>query len=119
MPRSHALSSHDELRALVAAAGTAQLITVAADGVPEASLLPVVWDGDRLIMHLARANGHWRTIAPGGPGLAVVTGPQAYVSPAWYPSKAEHGRVVPTWNYSAVHLAGPVTVVAAVRIFQG
>jgi transcriptional regulator len=47
---------------------------------------------------------------PGGPALAVVTGAQAYVSPAWYASKAEHGRVVPTWNYSAVHFTGRVQV---------
>ena len=36
----------------------------------------------------------------------MVTGPQAYISPSWYPSKAEHGKVVPTWNYSAIHLTG-------------
>ena len=51
---------------------------------------------------MARANAHWRAIEPGTPALAVVTGPEAYVSPAWYAAKAEHGRVVPTWNYSAV-----------------
>jgi transcriptional regulator len=59
---------------------------------------------------MARANPHWRQIAPGSPALAVVTGPQAYVSPSWYAAKAEHGRVVPTWNYSSVQLRGRVTV---------
>jgi transcriptional regulator len=59
---------------------------------------------------MARANPHWKSIDPGAPALAVVTGPQAYVSPAWYPSKDEHGRVVPTWNYTAVHFTGRVEV---------
>ena len=60
---------------------------------------------------MAKANPHWRAItedAEGTPALAVVTGSQAYVSPSWYASKAEHGRVVPTWNYSAVHFTGRV-----------
>jgi transcriptional regulator len=59
---------------------------------------------------MARANGHWRAIEPGAPALAVVTGPEAYISPGWYASKAEHGRVVPTWNYSAVQFTGRVDV---------
>ena len=74
------------------------------------TLLPVIWDDDRLVFHLARANPHWRSIEAGSPALAVVTGAEAYVSPAWYASKAEHGRVVPTWNYSAVEFRGRVEV---------
>ena len=61
--------------------------------------------------HFARANPQWRRIVDGSPALAVVTGPDAYVSPSFYATKAEHGRVVPTWNYSAVHLRGPVRIV--------
>jgi transcriptional regulator len=99
-----------EIRRLVTAVGSAQLITVSEDGYPAATLLPVLWDDDRLVFHMARANPHWRSIRPGAPALAVVTGPDAYVSPAWYASKAEHGRVVPTWNYSAVHFTGRVEV---------
>ena len=110
VPRFNALDDRDELVRLVAAVGVAQLVTVSADGRPEATLLPLLWDNDRLVFHLARANPHWRSIRPGAPALAVVTGPDAYVSPAWYPSKAEHGRVVPTWNYSAVHFTGTVEV---------
>ena len=72
--------------------------------------MPVIWDGDRLLAHLARANPQWRSIGPGSTGLAIVSGPDTYISPGWYAAKAEHGRVVPTWNYSAVHLSGPVTV---------
>ena len=98
----------DEIRRLVTSVGSAQLVTVGAEGYPAATLLPVLWDDDRLVMHMARANAHWRTIEPGSPALAVVTGAEAYVSPAWYASEGEHGRVVPTWNYSAVQFTGRV-----------
>ncbi|MCW2761787.1 MAG: transcriptional regulator [Marmoricola sp.] len=98
------------VRALVDSVGSAELITVGAEGYPVSTLLPVVWHDQRLVLHMARANPHWQSIAPGTPALAVVTGPQAYVSPAWYPSAEEHGRVVPTWNYTAVHFTGRVEV---------
>jgi transcriptional regulator len=62
----------------------------------------------RLLGHLARANPQWRTAQPGAQALAIVHGPQAYISPSWYPSTAEHGRMVPTWNYQQVHLTGTV-----------
>ena len=68
------------------------------------------WEGDRLVGHLARANAHWRRIVDGSPALAIVTGPDTYVSPSWYATKAEHGKVVPTWNYSVVHLRGRIVV---------
>jgi transcriptional regulator len=110
VPRFNAMDDADEIRRLVMAVGSAQLITVDDDGCPAATLLPVLWDAARLVFHMARANEHWRGIRPGAPALAVVTGPEAYVSPAWYPSKAEHGRVVPTWNYSAVQFTGRVQV---------
>lgn len=110
VPRFNALDDADEIRRLVVAVGSAQLVTVDPEGYPAATLLPLLWDDDRLVLHMARANQHWRGIAPGAPALAVVSGPEAYVSPAWYPSKAEHGRVVPTWNYSAIQFTGRVRV---------
>ena len=112
VPHFNALDDPDEIRALVTAVGSAQLVTTGPDGYPLASFLPVVWEPerDRLVMHMARANAHWRSIEAESPCLAVVTGPEAYVSPAWYASKAEHGKVVPTWNYSAVQFTGRVTV---------
>lgn len=100
----------DDVRGFVAAVAAGQLVTVGGDGAPDATLLPVLWDGDRLVGHLARANAHWRRVVDGSPALVVVTGRDAYVSPGSYASKAEHGRVVPTWNYSAVHLRGRVRV---------
>lgn len=110
IPRHFAVEDLDEVRALVRAVHVGQLVTVGLDGTPDATLLPVLWEGDEVVLHLARANEHWRRIASGSPGLVVVTGPDAYITPRWYASKREHGRVVPTWNYSAVHLRGPVTV---------
>ena len=80
------------------------------DGYPLATRLPVVWDGDRLVSTSpgpTRTGG--RSVDGDVPALAVVTDAEAYVSPAWYATKAEHGRVVPTWNYSAVHFTGRVT----------
>ncbi|KQV72104.1 transcriptional regulator [Nocardioides sp. Root122] len=100
----------DDVRPFVAAVATAQLVTVGADGAPDATFLPVLWEDDRLVGHVARANAHWRRIVDGSPALAIVTGPDTYVSPSWYAAKAEHGKVVPTWNYSVVHLRGRVAV---------
>lgn len=59
-----------------------------------------------LVGHLARANPQWKDAAPGAEALAIFTGPQAYITPAWYATKAETGKVVPTWNYAAVHAYG-------------
>lgn len=96
----------DAVRSHVEQVGSGWLVTNSGDGPPNATLLPVLWRGDAVIAHMAKANPHWRSIAEGDPGLLVVAGPEAYVSPSWYPSKAEHGRVVPTWNYVAVQLSG-------------
>lgn len=60
--------------------------------------------------HLARANPHWQVLAEGTEALVMFNGPDAYVSPSWYPAKAEHGKVVPTWNYIAVHAYGRAEV---------
>ena len=72
-------------------------------------LLLVAEDGEfgTLYGHFARANPHWQAL-DGQEALAVFSGPNTYVHPGWYPGKAEHGRVVPTWNYIAVHAWGPV-----------
>lgn len=95
----------------VAAAAAGWFVTAGAPGsAPEATLLPVIWTGDTVIAHAARANMQWRDLADDTPGLVIVPGPAAYVSPSWYWSKREHGRAVPTWNYSAVHLTGTLRV---------
>ena len=109
MPPANAMNDPD-VTAFLAAHAAARLVTVGPDGRPDSTLLPVLVDGDRVIGHLARANDHWTRIAPASPGLVVVSGADAYVSPGWYATKAQHGRVVPTWNYSEVQLRGAVTV---------
>lgn len=100
-----------EARELVAACGAGELISTGPDGYPLATLLPVLWEDDRVIAHFARANPHWRAITEDTPALLVCTGPQAYIHPGWYAAKAEHGKVVPTWNYSSVHLTGRARVI--------
>jgi transcriptional regulator len=96
----------------ISRAGLAMLVTTGATGI-EVSHLPLMIDTAEgpcgtLYGHLARANHQWRTAAPDQPGLAVFTGPETYISPSNYPSKASHGKVVPTWNYVAIHARGPL-----------
>lgn len=110
VPRFNAADDPDQLRELVTAVGVAWVITAAEGGAPDATLLPIVWRADTVIAHFAKANDHWQRIADGQQVLLVVTGPDAYVSPRWYAAKQEHGRVVPTWNYSAVELRGTASV---------
>lgn len=110
VPRVNAMPDGD-VRSFVAAVGSAQLVTVASDGSPYATQVPVVWNGDVVEAHLAVQNPHVEMIADGQEALMIVAGPEAYVSPQWYAAKATHGRVVPTWNYSTVQIRGMVTVV--------
>ncbi len=99
------------LRALVASARLALLTSNGEGGVPDLSPLPLMWDGDdALLGHLARANPHAGALRCAGRATAVFLLGEAYVSPSFYPSKAEHGRVVPTWNYELVTAEGPVDV---------
>jgi transcriptional regulator len=98
---------------LLARHGAADLITVTADGLL-ATMLPFAYEpaaGEQgaLYGHVARNNDQWRKPAQ-GESLAIVRGPDAYVSPSWYAAKAEHGRVVPTWNYVTAHVYGELVV---------
>lgn len=61
--------------------------------------------------HLARANRQWQALAAGEPALAVFQGVDTYVTPSWYETKKETGKVVPTWNYAIVQVRGPVRVI--------
>jgi len=56
--------------------------------------------------HMARANPQWKDLATSSEALMIFQGPDGYITPNWYPSKAEHGKVVPTWNYAVVHAYG-------------
>ncbi len=118
IPAHFAAGDIDEVARFVDGVGSADLVTF--DGSELMStLLPVIWDRapapdgsgggyGRLLGHIARGNPQWSTARADVPALAIVHGPQAYVSPSWYQSTAEHGRTVPTWNYTTVHLSGPV-----------
>ena len=100
------------LAAIMAAARLSLLVSNGADGLPQITHLPLQYRGGVVIGHMARANPHWHGLER---GVAVFQGVEAYVSPSSYPSKAEHHRVVPTWNYEAVHAHGPIEVVQDVR----
>ena len=86
------------------------LVTSTAQGLV-ATHLPFLFDPGRgphgtLIGHVSRANPQWRDADTTAEALAIFSGPETYVSPNWYPAKQETGRVVPTWNYAAVHAYG-------------
>ena len=108
-PPAFRLDDLPELHAILRAARLATLVTATDEGVL-ATPLPLFLVPDEgplgtLYGHLARANPQW-TRAPRGEALALFGGPDAYVTPSWYATKQEHGRVVPTWNYVAVHAYG-------------
>src|SRR3712207_83960 len=107
---AHFSADDDAVRDLLTNAGAADLITGTARGLL-ATLLPVVYDAERhsLLAHLARNNDQWREPVL-GEALAIVRGPDAYVTPSWYATKAEHGRVVPTWNYVTAQVYGTLEV---------
>lgn len=86
------------------------LLVSSTGGWPQVSPLPFILDVDetpsrRLLGHLSRGNEHWTTL-DGSNVIVVFQGPDAYVSPSWYVTKAEHGKVVPTWNYAMVQVRG-------------
>jgi transcriptional regulator len=105
IPKPNAVGSDAEARAMIDAADTAHLVSTTSGGLV-ATTLPVVLDGDSLLGHVARANSQWRDAVPASESMAIIAGPDAYVSPAWYATKRDHGRVVPTWNYTSVHVYG-------------
>jgi len=88
----------------------ADLVTMTDDGLV-ATFLPLLFDRDRgaLLGHVARKNDQWSRAAH-GESLVIAHGDDAYVSPGWYASKAEHGRVVPTWDYSTAHVYGNLLI---------
>jgi transcriptional regulator len=121
----HFAAADATVRELLTRHGAADLITLTADGLL-ATMLPFAYEpsapggtteqsaqwGARwgaLYGHVARNNDQWRKPAL-GESLAIVRGPDAYVSPSWYAAKAEHGRVVPTWNYVTAHVYGRLVV---------
>ena len=109
VPSAFRMDDLPDLHAAIRAARLATLVTSTADGLM-ATPLPLLLSPEEgpmgtLYGHLARANPQWSTL-PLHEALVIFPGPDAYVSPSWYATKQEHGRVVPTWNYVAVHAHG-------------
>ena len=99
---------HDTIRRI----GLATLVTLTADGLI-ASHVPMLLDPDpapygTLLGHVARPNPQARGATPGVHALAIFQGPDAYITPSWYPTKRDNAKVVPTWNYVAIHATGPI-----------
>jgi transcriptional regulator len=105
LPPMHALMRARPFAALISA-GSAGLF---------ATHLPTVLKSEGpcgvIECHLARANPHWKDLAQLSEALMIFQGPEGYITPNWYPSKAEHGKVVPTWNYAVVHAYGRPEVI--------
>lgn len=100
----------ESIRATIRGARLANLVTATTEG-PVATPLPLFLDeseGEHGVLygHMAKANPQWQ-MPPIGNALAIFSGPDAYVTPSWYTTKQETGKVVPTWNYIAVHAYGP------------
>jgi len=103
----------DEAEAFLSQIGAADLVTMTDDGL-RATFLPLLYDAavgelGAFRGHVARKNDQWQHDAI-GEALVIVHGTNAYIHPGWYPSKAEHGRVVPTWNYTTAHVYGELVV---------
>jgi transcriptional regulator len=112
-PRAFALDDLPELQQLIRHTRLAQLVTFGEHGL-QASHLPLLLNPDEgpngtLYGHLAKANRQWQDLQNGSEALVIFAGAEAYVSPGFYPAK-EHGKVVPTWNYLAVHAYGQAEV---------
>jgi transcriptional regulator len=91
----------------------ATLISITSTGLV-ATHLPLLLDEHRgpngtILGHVSRANLQWQQSDPTAEALIIFTGPDTYVTPSWYPAKQETGRVVPTWNYAAIHVYGKLT----------
>jgi transcriptional regulator len=110
LPKHFEQTDRAMLIALMRERPLATLIVAAPDG-PRADLIPLEFDdaAHTLRGHVARANPLWKHA--GAQALAVFCGPEAYVSPGWYPSKREHGKVVPTWNYTMVQARGTLRAI--------
>jgi transcriptional regulator len=108
-PEHFRVEDVSQMHALMRDRPFAAIISGGAAGL-HASHLPTVLKDDgpygMIECHLARANSHWKDLSASNDALMIFQGPQGYITPNWYPSKAEHGKVVPTWNFSVVHAYG-------------
>jgi len=90
----------------------------------DANHLPFELDADRgesgtLVAHVARANPVWQAVPSGAEVMVIFRGPNGYISPSWYPSKHEHHKQVPSWNYEVVHVHGTLRIMDDERYVRG
>ena len=114
IPKHFEETRADVLQALMREHPLASLVTQTAAGLV-ADHIPLLWRADgsehgALVGHVARNNPLWQ-LSCATEVLAIFQGPQAYISPQWYPTKREHGKVVPTWNYVVVHVHGTLRAI--------
>jgi transcriptional regulator len=112
LPEQFSETRLELLHDVLGRAGLVTLVTAGAGGL-DASQIPMLLEPTpgplgRLVGHLARASSHWQSTAADSEALVILLGPDAYVTPSWYATKRETGRVVPTWNYLAIHAHGRV-----------
>lgn len=103
------------LKSFIAQYPLATLVSTSSTGM-EANHIPLYFvkeeeDKPLLRGHISKANPLWKEVEDKSQVLIIFQGPQSYVSPNWYPSKKQHGKVVPTWNYAAVHLSGEISFI--------
>ena len=113
-PSGFAIKDLHELQQQIIDTRLALVVTHGEQGL-QASHLPLLFNPEQgpngtLYGHFARGNPQWNELQNGAEALVIFAGADAYVSPGFYPSKAEHGKVVPTWNYVAVHAYGTADV---------
>ena len=114
IPNSFRQEDHAQLKNFIADHPLATLVSTSASGL-EANHIPfylVEENGEELLRgHIAKANPLWKEAQDKSQVLVIFQGPESYISPNWYPSKKEHGKVVPTWNYASVHLKGEINFI--------
>src|SRR6476469_880275 len=114
-PPHHREDRLDVLNALIRSHPLGMLISVGPDGEPEDNAVPMLLDetrGDKGILkcHIARANPQWKMLSASPRALVVFQGPESYITPSWYQTKRDTGKVVPTWNYAMVQVRGDASV---------
>lgn len=110
LPTYHRMTDPEAAYALLRSSPLGAWVCQTPEGLV-ANSIPFVLDRSRgplgtLIGHVSRANAVWRALGDGAASVVMFQGPQAYITPGWYPGKAAHGKVVPTWNYVAAHAHG-------------
>lgn len=114
VPSAFAEHHPDELLAIMRSCSLPVLVSQAKDDEGlriVATHLPLMVESDRIVGHLARANKQWKLLDTTTEALAIFSGVDGYVSPSHYATKRESGKVVPTWNYEAVHAYGRLEVI--------